>query len=73
MQSFGLMGSNLTHTLKVLSLPLWATKRTCQIGPLLHVVFWPHWQQSCPHTIKEPLPPIGSREERVIQSERALT
>ena len=73
MQSFGPMGSSLTHTLKVLSLPLWATKRTCHIGPLLHVVFWPHWQQFHSHIIKEPLPPKGSREERVIQSERALT
>ena len=30
-------------------------------------------QQPHPHTIKEPLPPMDSREERVIQSERALT
>ena len=55
------------------SLPLWAAGRARQIGPLLHVVFWPHGQQPHPHTIKESLPPMGSREEHVIQSERALT
>ena len=37
------------------------------------MVFWPHGQQSHPHTIKEPFPPMCSREEHVIQSERALT
>ena len=48
-------------------------QRTCQIEPLLHVVFWPYGQQPHPHTINEPLPLMGSMEERVIQSEMALT
>ena len=72
MQSLGPMGSSLTHTLKALSLPTWAMGRMCQIGHLLHVVLWPHGQQPHPHTIKKHLPPMGSREEHVIQSERTL-
>ena len=55
------------------SLPPWEAERTRQIGPLLHVVSWPHGQQPHPHTIKEPLPAMGNKEECVIQSERALT
>ena len=73
MQTFGPMDSNLTHTLKVFLSPPWVAKRVCQIGTLLHVVSWPHGQQSYSHTIKEPLPPMDSREERIIQSERVLT
>ena len=69
MQTLGPMDNSLTQ----FSLPLWVVERVPQIGPLLHVVSWPHGQQPHPHTIKEHLPPIGSREERIIQSERALT
>ena len=54
-------------------LPPWATETARQIESLLHVVSWPHGQQSHPHTIKEPLSSMDSREERVIQNERALT
>ena len=53
------------------SLPPWAAERARQIGHLLHVVSWPHGQQPHPYTIKEPLPPMGKREERIIQSERS--
>ena len=73
MQILGPMDSSLTYTFKIFLSPLWAAERARQIGPLLHVVSWPHGQQPHPHTIKEPLPPMGSKEERVIQSERVLT
>ena len=69
MQTLGPMDNSLTQ----FSLPPWVVERVPQIGPLLHVVSWPHGQQPHPHTIKEPLPPIGNREERIIQSERVLT
>ena len=72
MQTLGPMDSSLTHTLKVFLSPH-GQQRVRQIGPLLHVVSWPHRQQPHPYTIKEPLPPMDSREEHVIQSKRALT
>ena len=45
-QSLDSMGSSLTHTLKVLSLLPWVARRTRQIGPLLHLVLWPHNQEA---------------------------
>ena len=72
MQTLSPMDSSLTHTLKVFLSPH-GQQRVRQIGPLLHVVSWPHGQQPHPHTIKETLPLMGSREEHIIQSERALT
>ena len=72
MQTLGPMDSSLTRTLKVFLSP-YGQQRVRQIGPLLHVVSWPHEQQPHPHTIKETLPLMGSREEHIIQSERALT
>ena len=72
MQTLGPMDSSFTHTLKVFLSPH-GQQRERQIGPLLHVVSWPHGQQPHPHTIKKPLPLMDNREERVIQSEKALT
>ena len=71
MQTLGPMDSSLTHTFKV-SLPSWTIERARQIEHLLHVVSWPHEQQPHPYTINEPLPPMGKREEHIIQSERGI-